>query len=742
MPANASREAGPSTLTTATPSRRAAPPTTLQRLRSGGDAASTLQSSAVAAIGSIRTLASVSSSGTSLHPIAPRRAIKVVLIGDGGCGKTSMRNRFLTNSFFPSYRATIGADFITKTLPIDPNEPDGEKATLQIWDTAGQERFQSLGSAFYRGADAVIIAFDATKSDESLERVKVWYDAFMQKAPGPADEADRRRFCWICAANKSDLIEDGGSSGKEREKVRAMLDGLVAREEGEVDWGIDPGQTGERPSGAEEPANPAEVLSRPDPNGIETAPQHQSTPSRRSTGSRAGAGADAASTPPARLKHSNGDASPTASRTRTSKSNYRLSRKSLSSIAAAAAQSAQQAESSSDVDEPAPLPNGDNGGTVNTMYATPYNTMSNLPLSTSPTATELTPKGGEEAKSTGSGFLSSWMTRSKSKAASSSKANGARGHNKRQSIKSIEVFQISDQEAESDAASDTAVSGPSRFAFPSSSSNNRIKAGAHETPPRSVKTAGGVSMKDRQRVDSTMSLNAPSVYHTPRSSTFFSVSPTPRTTLGIPRDGRDDGSIRHGHARNTSASSSLRLDPSRETESHTSNSKNSNNNTSNSSGVGLLKHKPSIASSSLSVATVRPTGTGNQMLRAPKSINDLFQPAPPESLSPPPPKTAASTISLPTEPPAPAQDLAGSGVETGFTLFYTSAKTGHNIERMFAHIVQRVATAQAYAESLDAAAQEADTARAERERRESELIRRTIRLADGKNPDKRWFGCC
>ena len=61
---------------------------------------------------------------------------------------------------------------------------------------------------------------------------------------------------------------------------------------------------------------------------------------------------------------------------------------------------------------------------------------------------------------------------------------------------------------------------------------------------------------------------------------------------------------------------------------------------------------------------------------------------------------------------------------------------------MFAHIVQRVATAQAYAESLDAAAQEADTARAERERRESELIRRTIRLADGKNPDKRWFGCC
>ncbi|SPO28088.1 related to YPT7 - GTP-binding protein of the RAB family [Ustilago trichophora] len=730
------RQGGPSTTT---PSRKPAPaPPTLQRLRSGGDAASTLQSSAVAAMGSIRTLTSISSSGTSLHPIAPKRAIKVVLIGDGGCGKTSIRNRFLTNTFFPSYRATIGADFITKTLPLDPLNPDGEKAVLQIWDTAGQERFQSLGSAFYRGADAVVIAFDASKhnnAEEELKRVKGWYEAFMAKAPGPEGEAERRRFCWICAANKSDLLQQKGD-GK-REKVREVLNSLVKKEEGEVDWGLDSGDEGVRPSGDDEPANPAEVLSRPDPNAGETE-QGQSTPSRSASGKLRGS-----VTPSSRSNLGNGHiTSPSKKRS----SNYRLSRKSLSSIAAAAA---KQAGSSSDADEP--HSNGVKGGTMNTLYTTPFNTMSNLPLSASPPSTETTPKAYESKSTTtstggtGSGFLSSWMTRSRSKASSSSKANG-RGHTKRQSIKCIEVFQISDPEL-SDASDAGPSGGKNRFAFPSSSSTSTSKV-QQETPPRSVRTAatgggagGGVGMKDRQRVDSTMSLNAPSVYHTPRSSTFFSVSPTPRTTLGIPSSSngpRDDGSIKHGHGRNRSTSSSLKVD-SIGGEQHSS---------------AKLKYRVSIASSSqLSVATLKPnvkansrTNSNNPMLRAPKSINDLFQPQPPQSSppleSPPAPQTP-STISLPIDPiPPPLAIAANSEVETGFTLFYTSAKTGHNIDRMFAHIVHRVVTCQAYTASLEAAS-ETDQQREERETRESENMRRTIRLASGKNADtKGWFGGC
>ena len=56
-------------------------------------------------------------------------------------------NQFVHKRFSNQYKATIGADFLTKEIMIDD-----KLVTLQIWDTAGQERFQSLGVAFYRGA--------------------------------------------------------------------------------------------------------------------------------------------------------------------------------------------------------------------------------------------------------------------------------------------------------------------------------------------------------------------------------------------------------------------------------------------------------------------------------------------------------------------------------------------------------------------------------------------------------------
>ncbi|SNX85183.1 related to YPT7 - GTP-binding protein of the RAB family [Melanopsichium pennsylvanicum] len=724
------RDAGPST-SSASPRKPSGPASpTMQRQRSGGDAASALQSSAVAAIGSIRTLASISSSSTSLHPITPKRAIKVVLIGDGNAGKTSIRNRFLTDTFYPSYRATIGADFITKTVPVDPLNPDGEKATLQIWDTAGQERFQSLGSAFYRGADAVILAFDVTKGEEALERVEAWFRVFMEKAPGPSDDGEKARFTWICAGNKSDLLsEEGAKGGVQRERVREVLDRLVERSEGQVDWGLDKGEDGVRPSGAEEPANPAEVLSRPDPNGAEQTPRQPATPD----GTR---GPKSTGPTPLSLKNlANGSVS--ASKTRVDE--YKLSRKSLNSIVAKAKSHAVEG---SDADEAQV-----DGGTVNTMYATPYNTMSALPqLSNSPTAkSDATRQQDNTMPDTaGSGFLSSWMSRSKSKASTLKPNAGGRRHDKRQSIKSIEVFQVSDQEIDSDAS--TSGTADRRFAFPSSGKNR-----ATQTPPRSTRTdsggLGAVSMKDRQRVDSTMSLNAPSVYHTPRSSLLLGASPTPRATLGIPSSGKDDGSMKYGHGRNQSNASSLRIDST-----HDEGSADSGSN-----GRKELKHKQSIASSTtLSVATVKPHHgrTRDLMLGAPKSINDLFQPnasmsssadhslsvpmSPP--LSPPPPKTP-STISLPIEPLPPPPAVPGE-IETGFTLFYTSAKTGHNVERMFRHIVHRVVTSQAYEASLVSSDGETEEERNERERREAELMRRTIRLASGKNPDSKWLGCC
>lgn len=48
----------------------------------------------------------------------------------------------------------------------------------QIWDTAGQERFQSLGVAFYRGADCCVLVYDVN-AQKTFENLDNWRDEFL-----------------------------------------------------------------------------------------------------------------------------------------------------------------------------------------------------------------------------------------------------------------------------------------------------------------------------------------------------------------------------------------------------------------------------------------------------------------------------------------------------------------------------------------------------------------------------------
>merc|ERR1712196_458556 len=92
-------------------------------------------------------------------------------------GKTSLMNQYVNRKFNNQYKATIGADFLTKEVMVTHNG-DQRLVTMQIWDTAGQERFQSLGVAFYRGADACILVFDLT-SKKSFDNLDTWREEFL-----------------------------------------------------------------------------------------------------------------------------------------------------------------------------------------------------------------------------------------------------------------------------------------------------------------------------------------------------------------------------------------------------------------------------------------------------------------------------------------------------------------------------------------------------------------------------------
>jgi Ras-related protein Rab-7A len=55
---------------------------------------------------------------------------------------------------------------------------------MQLWDTAGQERFQSLGVAFYRGADCCVLVYDVNSS-KSFEALDGWRDEFLIQVSPP-----------------------------------------------------------------------------------------------------------------------------------------------------------------------------------------------------------------------------------------------------------------------------------------------------------------------------------------------------------------------------------------------------------------------------------------------------------------------------------------------------------------------------------------------------------------------------
>lgn len=116
---------------------------------------------------------------------------KLVLLGDMGAGKSSLVLRFVKGQFFDYQESTIGAAFLTKTMPE-------QNVKFEIWDTAGQERYHSLAPMYYRGAAAAVIVFDITSKD-SFAKAKSWIKE-LQRQGNP-------NMIMALAGNKADLAE-------------------------------------------------------------------------------------------------------------------------------------------------------------------------------------------------------------------------------------------------------------------------------------------------------------------------------------------------------------------------------------------------------------------------------------------------------------------------------------------------------------------------------------------------------
>ncbi|XP_061841415.1 ras-related protein Rab-9A-like [Nerophis lumbriciformis] len=119
---------------------------------------------------------------------------KVVLLGDGGVGKSSLMNRFVADKFDSHLFHTIGVEFLNKELDVD-----GQSVRLQIWDTAGQERFRSLRTPFYRGSDCCLLTFSVDDA-QSFCNVANWKKEFTFYA----DLQEPDKFPFVVLGNKVD----------------------------------------------------------------------------------------------------------------------------------------------------------------------------------------------------------------------------------------------------------------------------------------------------------------------------------------------------------------------------------------------------------------------------------------------------------------------------------------------------------------------------------------------------------
>lgn len=137
---------------------------------------------------------------------------KILVIGEGSVGKTSIATRYTRGAFKESHLMTLGANFMLKDVKLE----SGEKVRLSIWDTAGQERFRKVVETYYKGAKGTILTFDLTNK-KTFEELEYWKNTSNEKI------ADMK---YILVGNKSDLA--GQQRAVSTEVAQAKAD----------EWGI------------------------------------------------------------------------------------------------------------------------------------------------------------------------------------------------------------------------------------------------------------------------------------------------------------------------------------------------------------------------------------------------------------------------------------------------------------------------------------------------------------------------
>jgi small GTP-binding protein len=134
---------------------------------------------------------------------------KIILLGDGAVGKTSLIRRFVVDKFDDKYILTIGSKITAKGIHIVKNDKTFQMK-LQIWDILGQKGYTKLHKSSFRGTDGVILVTDITRKT-TLSSLKNYWIPEVHEIAG--------RIPFVILANKSDLL---GNAAFDEEELREI----------------------------------------------------------------------------------------------------------------------------------------------------------------------------------------------------------------------------------------------------------------------------------------------------------------------------------------------------------------------------------------------------------------------------------------------------------------------------------------------------------------------------------------
>ncbi len=129
-----------------------------------------------------------------------RRLWKIVLVGDGAVGKTSLRKRYLGQGFDTDYLSTMGADFALHDTTIEDTQ-----IRWQIWDLAGQPIFKDVVQAYYTKIFGGVLVYDVTRR-QTFENVEKWLTDMWEHS------GREKNVPIVLLANKIDLREEGAET--------------------------------------------------------------------------------------------------------------------------------------------------------------------------------------------------------------------------------------------------------------------------------------------------------------------------------------------------------------------------------------------------------------------------------------------------------------------------------------------------------------------------------------------------